>query len=40
MSEDETIKGYIQRVDELLSNMKGLGATIKESKVVKKVLLQ
>jgi len=38
MKEEEDIAGYLQRVDEVVNTMRGLGEIIEESKVVEKVL--
>ena len=38
MKEEEDIAGYLQRVDEVVNTMRGLGEVIEESKVVEKVL--
>ena len=38
MKEEEDIVGYLQRVDEVVNTMRGLGEVIEESKVIEKVL--
>jgi len=38
MKEEEDIAGYLERVDEVVNTMRGLGEVIEESKVVEKVL--
>ena len=38
MKEEEDIAGYLQRVDEVVNTMRGLGEIIEESKVIEKVL--
>ena len=38
MAEEENIAAYLQRVEEIVSTMKGLGETITQSTVVQKVL--
>ena len=38
MKEEEGIAGYLQRVDEVVNTMRGLGEVIEESKVIEKVL--
>ena len=38
MKEDEDIAAYLQRVDEVVNTIRGLGEVIEESKVVENVL--
>lgn len=38
MSEDENIKSYVQRLDEIVAKMRGLGAIIDETRIVKKII--
>lgn len=37
MHEDENIKSYVHRVDELVGGIQGLGAMVDESRIVKKI---
>ena len=38
MKEEENIAGYLQRVDEVVNTIRGLGEDVDEAKVVEKIL--